>query len=50
MPNYCLVHMHPERNQVRLSGERVLTSAVQEGKWVLIEDIDKAPTEVLSVC
>ncbi|KAL6452017.1 MDN1 Midasin [Candida maltosa Xu316] len=27
----------------------VLTSAVQEGKWVLIEDIDKAPTEVLSV-
>lgn len=27
----------------------VLTTAVQEGKWVLIEDIDKAPTEVLSV-
>ncbi|CAI5759429.1 unnamed protein product [Candida verbasci] len=27
----------------------VLTSAVQEGKWVLIEDIDKAPTEVLSI-
>ncbi|KAG7665169.1 uncharacterized protein J8A68_001225 [[Candida] subhashii] len=27
----------------------VLTSAVQQGKWVFIEDIDKAPTEVLSV-
>ncbi|ABN66318.2 large protein with a conserved N-terminal domain, a central AAA ATPase domain composed of 6 tandem AAA protomers, and a C-terminal M-domain midas sequence motif-containing protein [Scheffersomyces stipitis CBS 6054] len=27
----------------------VLTSAVREGKWVLIEDIDKAPTEVLSI-
>ncbi|KAG7192420.1 uncharacterized protein KQ657_001821 [Scheffersomyces spartinae] len=27
----------------------VLTKAVAEGKWVLIEDIDKAPTEVLSV-
>ncbi|KAI5957391.1 MDN1 [Candida margitis] len=27
----------------------VLTSAVQEGKWVLIEDIDKAPTEILSI-
>lgn len=27
----------------------VLTTAVQEGKWVVIEDIDKAPTEVLSV-
>jgi len=27
----------------------VLTTAVKEGKWVLIEDIDKAPTEVLSV-
>ncbi|CCE86035.1 Piso0_005679 [Millerozyma farinosa CBS 7064] len=26
-----------------------LTTAVKEGKWVLIEDIDKAPTEVLSV-
>lgn len=27
----------------------VLTTAVKEGKWVLIEDIDKAPTEVLSI-
>ncbi|RLV92019.1 Midasin [Spathaspora sp. JA1] len=27
----------------------VLTSAVEQGKWVFIEDIDKAPTEVLSV-
>lgn len=27
----------------------VLTTAVKEGKWVVIEDIDKAPTEVLSV-
>ncbi|CAN3361232.1 midasin [Diutina catenulata] len=27
----------------------VLTTAVAEGKWVVIEDIDKAPTEVLSV-
>lgn len=27
----------------------VLTTAVQEGRWVLIEDIDKAPTEVLSI-
>lgn len=27
----------------------VLTTAVKEGMWVLIEDIDKAPTEVLSV-
>lgn len=27
----------------------VLTTAVREGRWVLIEDIDKAPTEVLSV-
>lgn len=27
----------------------VLTSAVQEGKWVLVEDIDKAPTEILSI-
>ncbi|KAH3671433.1 hypothetical protein WICMUC_004613 [Wickerhamomyces mucosus] len=27
----------------------VLTTAVTEGRWVLIEDIDKAPTEVLSV-
>lgn len=27
----------------------VLTTAVREGKWVVIEDIDKAPTEVLSV-
>lgn len=27
----------------------VLTTAVQEGRWVLVEDIDKAPTEVLSV-
>lgn len=27
----------------------VLTTAVKEGRWVLIEDINKAPTEVLSV-
>ena len=27
----------------------VLTQAVQEGRWVLIEDIDQAPTEVISV-
>lgn len=27
----------------------VLTTAVREGRWVLVEDIDKAPTEVLSV-
>ncbi|SCV00168.1 LAME_0G07998g1_1 [Lachancea meyersii CBS 8951] len=27
----------------------VLTTAVKEGRWVLIEDIDKAPTEVISV-
>lgn len=27
----------------------VLTTAVKDGKWVLIEDIDKAPTEVLSI-
>ncbi|KAI5852686.1 P-loop containing nucleoside triphosphate hydrolase protein, partial [Morchella snyderi] len=27
----------------------VLTAAVKEGRWVLVEDIDKAPTEVLSV-
>lgn len=27
----------------------VLATAVKEGRWVLIEDIDKAPTEVLSV-
>ncbi|VEU23821.1 DEKNAAC105062 [Brettanomyces naardenensis] len=27
----------------------VLTSAVREGKWVLVEDIDKAPNEVLSI-
>lgn len=27
----------------------VLTTAVREGRWVLIEDIDKAPTEVLSI-
>ncbi|KAI9880197.1 MAG: AAA ATPase midasin [Pleopsidium flavum] len=27
----------------------VLTQAVKEGRWVLIEDIDRAPTEVLSV-
>lgn len=27
----------------------VLTTAVKEGRWVLIEDIDKAPTEVLSI-
>lgn len=27
----------------------VLTVAVREGRWVLIEDIDKAPTEILSV-
>lgn len=26
----------------------ILTTAVREGRWVLIEDIDKAPTEVLS--
>lgn len=29
--------------------EGVLTTAVREGKWLLIEDIDRAPTEVLSV-
>ncbi|KAL0096148.1 P-loop containing nucleoside triphosphate hydrolase protein [Phycomyces blakesleeanus] len=29
--------------------EGVLTTAVQEGRWVLIEDIDLAPAEVLSV-
>ncbi|KAI9826387.1 MAG: hypothetical protein M1832_000304 [Thelocarpon impressellum] len=27
----------------------VLTTAVREGRWVLIEDLDRAPTEVLSV-
>ncbi|GME69778.1 unnamed protein product [[Candida] boidinii] len=27
----------------------VLTTAVREGRWVLIEDIDKAPNEVLSI-
>jgi midasin len=27
----------------------VLATAVKEGRWVLVEDIDKAPTEVLSV-
>lgn len=27
----------------------VLTTAVREGRWVLIEDVDKAPTEVLSI-
>ncbi|KAL6945303.1 hypothetical protein ACO0QE_002753 [Hanseniaspora vineae] len=27
----------------------VLTTAVKEGKWVLVEDINKAPTEVVSV-
>lgn len=27
----------------------VLTTAVKEGKWVLVEDIDKAPNEVLSI-
>ncbi|EJS42740.1 mdn1p [Saccharomyces arboricola H-6] len=27
----------------------VLATAVKEGRWVLIEDIDKAPTEVLSI-
>jgi midasin len=27
----------------------VLITAVREGRWVLVEDIDKAPTEVLSV-
>ena len=27
----------------------VLTTAVKEGRWVLIEDLDRAPTEVLSV-
>ena len=27
----------------------ILTSAVTQGKWIFIEDIDKAPTEVLSV-
>jgi midasin len=27
----------------------VLTTAVKEGRWILIEDIDKAPTEVLSM-
>lgn len=27
----------------------ILTLAVQEGKWVVVEDIDKAPTEILSV-
>ncbi|KAF8466620.1 hypothetical protein BDZ91DRAFT_848756 [Kalaharituber pfeilii] len=27
----------------------VLTTAVREGRWVLVEDIDKAPTEVLSI-
>lgn len=27
----------------------ILTKAVKEGRWVLIEDIDKAPTEILSV-
>uniref|UniRef100_A0A060T1F5 Midasin n=1 Tax=Blastobotrys adeninivorans TaxID=409370 RepID=A0A060T1F5_BLAAD len=27
----------------------ILTVAVKEGRWVLIEDIDKAPTEILSV-
>ena len=26
----------------------ILTTAVKEGRWVLIEDIDRAPTEVLS--
>ncbi|KAI9827912.1 MAG: hypothetical protein M1819_006855 [Sarea resinae] len=27
----------------------VLTTAVREGRWVFIEDIDRAPTEVISV-
>ncbi|KAI9787974.1 MAG: hypothetical protein M1835_002555 [Candelina submexicana] len=27
----------------------VLTTAVKEGRWVLIEDLDRAPTEVISV-
>ncbi|ODV63681.1 AAA family ATPase midasin [Ascoidea rubescens DSM 1968] len=27
----------------------VLTTAVKEGRWILIEDIDKAPTDVLSI-
>jgi midasin len=27
----------------------VLTTAVQEGRWVFIEDLDRAPTEVLGV-
>ncbi|GAO48771.1 midasin [Saitoella complicata NRRL Y-17804] len=27
----------------------VLTKAVREGKWILVEDVDKAPAEVLSV-
>lgn len=27
----------------------VLATAVREGRWVLVEDIDKAPTDVLSV-
>ncbi|KAH0536881.1 hypothetical protein FGG08_006284 [Glutinoglossum americanum] len=27
----------------------VLTTAVREGRWVFIEDLDRAPTEVLSV-
>lgn len=27
----------------------VLTTAIKEGKWVVVEDINKAPTEVLSV-
>ncbi|KLU89006.1 midasin [Magnaporthiopsis poae ATCC 64411] len=26
----------------------ILTTAVQEGRWVLIEDLDRAPTEVMS--
>ncbi|AOA61441.1 Dynein-related AAA-type ATPase [Komagataella phaffii CBS 7435] len=27
----------------------ILTTAVKQGKWILVEDIDKAPTEVLSI-
>ncbi|RDA83003.1 hypothetical protein CP532_4393 [Ophiocordyceps camponoti-leonardi (nom. inval.)] len=27
----------------------VLTTAIKEGRWVLIEDLDRAPTEVLSI-
>ena len=27
----------------------ILTAAVRDGRWILIEDIDKAPTEIISV-